>query len=622
MRRKATPLAASWALVLSAVFVADEGRVQAQCSPTVTEYVISEEGTWTYSAVDQVSMVQNGTTLNAALRYQIYNVQNPGGEIDQLFLAADWTVLATIYDGHPGACPGVVANWSDPAVNLSGLAPGTYTLYAVRTAATSEAAGRYHYEVEHGGWRVAMGSVTVGEAPTRWFHYEVDSHVGDATGLAIDQTQRPVVMWGYPSSGTELRYRRWSGTSWTPIRQILVDGPVVFGDIAVASDNTPRVVWSDIGITSVRFAVGNWDGTSWGPEPETVETFGDWWKGGVVSSIALGADDTPQLAYFLAPPEDARHAIRSGGGAWTLTTVDSSGSVGKGADLAVDAANHAHIVCYHQDANSIRYITNSSGSWVASTILTPGTHARIIVDATGTPHVMIYDEGNRLRKYAKLTGSTWTITLAPHAGPSPSGPDLVLDASGRVHTLVLEDWGATLWDDVYDGANWTSEALPADFNGMNPLRLAIDSADNVYALARALDGSLQLITTAALIDCNSNGIGDDQDIANGTSEDCNGNAIPDECDIAEGTSADCDGNGVPDECEADFDGDGLIDACDPDIDNDGVLNDADVCDYTPTSLPVQYVEPDGSVKGDLDGDCDVDLADYALMQQRFTGPNP
>ncbi len=106
------------------------------------------------------------------------------------------------------------------------------------------------------------------------------------------------------------------------------------------------------------------------------------------------------------------------------------------------------------------------------------------------------------------------------------------------------------------------------------------------------------------------------------SADCNANGVPDECDVAGGRSADCNTNSVPDECELDFDGDALIDACDDDIDNDGVPNDPDVCDYTPIGLPREYIEPDGSVKGDLDGDCDVDLEDFAMMQARFTGPNP
>ena len=61
--------------------------------------------------------------------------------------------------------------------------------------------------------------------------------------------------------------------------------------------------------------------------------------------------------------------------------------------------------------------------------------------------------------------------------------------------------------------------------------------------------------------------------------DCNGNGIPDDQDIASGTSEDCDGNLVPDECDPDGDGDGIIDACDncPQTSNPGQANtDADL----------------------------------------------
>jgi len=47
-------------------------------------------------------------------------------------------------------------------------------------------------------------------------------------------------------------------------------------------------------------------------------------------------------------------------------------------------------------------------------------------------------------------------------------------------------------------------------------------------------------------DCNSNGVGDDVDVALGTSSDC-GNAL---------------GNGIPDECEDDLNRDGRADTCD------------------------------------------------------------
>jgi hypothetical protein len=166
-------------------------------------------------------------------------------------------------------------------------------------------------------------------------------------------------------------------------------------------------------------------------------------------------------------------------------------------------------------------------------------------------------------------------------------------------------------------------------------------------------------------DCNLNGIPDDIDIAAGTSEDCNFSALPDECEL---TGNDCDTNGIPDECDtdcntngtpdaceaftdcntnavpdecesdtdtdgfidacdncpvdanpdqADFDGDGEGDTCDSDIDSDGVDNASDVCDFTPPGAPVQA---DGGLRADADGDCDVDLVDFAILQFEFTGP--
>lgn len=86
------------------------------------------------------------------------------------------------------------------------------------------------------------------------------------------------------------------------------------------------------------------------------------------------------------------------------------------------------------------------------------------------------------------------------------------------------------------------------------------------------------VAYAAIVDCNANGVPDDCDISNGTSNDDNGNGIPDECefpdcngngvddndDIANGTSLDCNGNGTPDECETgnDCNGNGNPDDCD------------------------------------------------------------
>ena len=74
--------------------------------------------------------------------------------------------------------------------------------------------------------------------------------------------------------------------------------------------------------------------------------------------------------------------------------------------------------------------------------------------------------------------------------------------------------------------------------------------------------NVELVTETPGPDCNSNGIIDGVEIAEGMATDCNGNFVPDGCDLATGFSADCDGNGVPDECDADGDLDGVPNACD------------------------------------------------------------
>ncbi len=55
-----------------------------------------------------------------------------------------------------------------------------------------------------------------------------------------------------------------------------------------------------------------------------------------------------------------------------------------------------------------------------------------------------------------------------------------------------------------------------------------------------------------------------------------------------------------------------------DIDSDGIEDSIDVCCDTPEGAPVDAV---GRPLGDIDGDCDVDLADFELLQQSFTGPS-
>ncbi len=124
-------------------------------------------------------------------------------------------------------------------------------------------------------------------------------------------------------------------------------------------------------------------------------------------------------------------------------------------------------------------------------------------------------------------------------------------------------------------------------------------------------------------------------------DDCNGNGVPDDLDIAQGTSQDCDGDGIPDECAllfteqiisteasdarsvfaADLDGDG-----DPDV-LSGSFDDDKIAWYENTDGlgsfgPQQIISTaaDGAqsvVASDVDGDGDIDVLSASVNDEKI-----
>jgi hypothetical protein len=96
-------------------------------------------------------------------------------------------------------------------------------------------------------------------------------------------------------------------------------------------------------------------------------------------------------------------------------------------------------------------------------------------------------------------------------------------------------------------------------------------------------------------DCNGNGIGDQVDLASGTSDDCDGNGIPDECEVAAGTAP-----------PGGF-------ACDDpaDVNRDGLVNVDDLLEVILSwgSCP----EPPEPCPADVDGDGEVGVDDLTAV---------
>lgn len=154
--------------------------------------------------------------------------------------------------------------------------------------------------------------------------------------------------------------------------------------------------------------------------------------------------------------------------------------------------------------------------------------------------------------------------------------------------------------DTLHGPRCSNAAIAACVCGLDPY--CCEQEWDRVCVARVIDETCGRCNTVS--DCDGNSIPD------ACEPDCNTNGVTDACDILDGTSVDCQPNGIPDECDPDFDLDGTTDDCDVDIDDDGILNENDVCDFTPLGSPVDAV---GRQLGDINGNCALDLEDYATL---------
>ncbi len=109
-------------------------------------------------------------------------------------------------------------------------------------------------------------------------------------------------------------------------------------------------------------------------------------------------------------------------------------------------------------------------------------------------------------------------------------------------------------------------------------------------------------------DADADGVPDECQIAGGA-DDCNENGLVDLGEIVGGTAADDNNNSIPDECEADCNNNGRLDV--DDVQSAG----GNSIDLFPTDGIPDECCPAGQLAGDLDGDGDVDAADYLLMQE-------
>jgi len=249
------------------------------------------------------------------------------------------------------------------------------------------------------------------------------SVVGLYTSIAIDSNAKVHISYLHSNSSIPASYLKYATDttgSWVTETAFNTtsNGLIRAGHYSsIALDSNDKVHISayddaDRDLIHVTNKNGSWVKT-------TVQSFANV---GLYTSLAIDSNDDLHIAYHMgiysSVGENLRYAMYNGSTGWTSIEIDTLGSVGSFASLALDSNGFVHISYYDETNQQLKYATNLNGSWELSEIDSVGnvgSHTSISVDTNGAVDISYYDEmnGNLLHSRLDSSYNVYRFTVSP-----------------------------------------------------------------------------------------------------------------------------------------------------------------------------------------------------------------
>lgn len=260
---------------------------------------------------------------------------------------------------------------------------------------------------------------------------ESAGHVGWESSIAVDANGIPVIS-HYDASNGDLRVTKCGNSGCTLSYGTAVDATGTTGyetSIAIGDDGFPVVAYADLTNGDLRVGKCSNSGCTTSTTLTTVDSTG---TVGREPSIAIGDDGFPVISYYDTTNSSLKVAKCSDAGctaSTTLTTVDAPGNVGSQSSITIGDDGFPVISYYDGTNTNLKVAKCGDAGCTATTITT--------LDSAGSVgqynSIAIGDDGFPVISYWDLTNSDLKVAKCSNAGCTASKLRTV-DSSGNVAT--------------------------------------------------------------------------------------------------------------------------------------------------------------------------------------------
>ena len=286
---------------------------------------------------------------------------------------------------------------------------------------------------------------------------------GNENDLAIDADGALHFAW-FDSADLTLKYaeRRDDG-QWSRTQIVDPDGPLMgqYVSLALDANGVPSVAYFDGNRGDLRFA--SYRDGAWATQVlDTRQSVG------LYPSLVFDADNLPTIAYYYRGTDAARdgdlRTIHFDGTAWSITTVDRDGDVGRSPDLVIDGQGRLNIAYDATSAGQLKFARRGTDGVWSTQVADPDARfgtafISLAFDDVDRPHVSYYDAGPADLKYARRSNGVWSTEVVAARGPQGLYTALRLDGD-RVPTILYYNRRDDLLMRATGGfGNWSYDVL-------------------------------------------------------------------------------------------------------------------------------------------------------------------